>query len=86
MAASHTKLSHGATLDPIECPLEWVWAYVAKSVNPPSWWLELWSLYQRGTIILTDTQVQILARRQPASFRLPAAQEEKEGWWKGHLA
>ena len=68
--------------DLVKQPHEWVQAYSRKMMEePPSWWPEFLSLYQGCTRRLCETTVQEHAKRQTASFRLPAAQDEKLGWW-----
>ena len=64
--------------DPMASPIDWVWAYLAKTDKPPSWWLELWSLSPGQ---LSDALVQELAKKQAAGFTLPAAKDDKVGCW-----
>ena len=49
----------------------------------PSWWLELQSLAPGQ---LSSAQVQELTKKQFAGFRLPAAQDNKTGWWNAPLS
>ena len=49
--------------------------------EPPSWWLEFWSLYWGCTGGFDEIKVQELAKRQAVIFRLPVTQDEESGWW-----
>ena len=77
-AASQARTRHSASLDPVASPIDWVWAYLAKTGEPLSWWLELPSL-SPGQV--SDVQVQERAKKRAVGFRLPAAQDNKMGWW-----
>ena len=68
------------TPDP-DNPHDWVQAYIEEREQLLNWWQEFRSLDHKGTIPLSDSQVQELARKQAAAFRLPAPQKEKGSWW-----
>ena len=75
------QTKHTTMQDLVEHPHGWVQAYAGKMEEPPSWWQEFQSLYWGCTGGLGETKVQELAKRQTASFRLAAAQDEESGWW-----
>ena len=78
MGAGWATTRHSASVNPMGKPIDWVQAYLARKGEPPSWWMEIKSLSPGQ---LSDAQVQELAKRQAVGFRLPAAQDNKAGWW-----
>ena len=68
-------------LDPVECPEEWIQAYMAKTRYPLAGGKSS-GHFREDTRRPTDSHVWELTRKQAASFRLPAIQAKVSGWWE----
>ena len=58
-------------------PNDWIFAYLAKRVELPAWWLEFWSLHHWDIGQLSEAQVQELAWDAGWNLQATHSSEEK---------
>ena len=80
-AQHRARPRYPANPDPLNNPNDWVLTYLAKRDKLPNWWPEFQSPHHRDGRPLSEVQVQELAQKHAAAFRLSTAQREKSAWW-----
>ena len=60
---------------------EWVHSYLQVNEGVPEWWREFRSHLCAKDECFGNIKVQGLAHWQAAAFRVPATQQERDGWW-----
>ena len=81
VAAGQARPKHSITLDPVECPVDWVQAYAANQKEPPTCGQSSGPCSKGPPDDLVRPRCTCWPSSNSLIFRLPAAQNEKLCWW-----